>query len=110
MERTSVEETLTSVIECMRACNHCFSKSLQEEDLHMFTECMRLTRECSDICTLALNALETDSAFSKPIVALCAQVCDTCAVECGRHQHDHCQACAKACERCAEACRTLVAA
>lgn len=110
MDRTSVEETITTVIECMRSCNHCFSKCLQEEDLHMFTECIRLTRECADICSLALNALEIDSAFTKPIVALCAQVCDTCAVECGRHKHDHCQQCAKACVECAEACRTLVAA
>ncbi|WP_024372305.1 four-helix bundle copper-binding protein [Exiguobacterium sp. ZOR0005] len=110
MERDSIEETISAIIDCMRASNHCFSKSLQEEDVLMVKECIRLTRECADVCTLALNALETDSAFAKPIGALCAQVCDTCAVECGRHLMDHCQQCADACLRCAEACRNLAAA
>ena len=110
MDRASVEETILAVIDCMRASNHCFSKCLQEEDLLMVAECIRLTKECSEVCALALNALETDSAFTKPIAALCAQVCDTCAVECGRHLHDHCQRCSEAGLRCAEACRNLVAA
>lgn len=109
MAQSAVEETIQALLHSIQASNQCFSKSLQEEDLHRFTECIRLTRECAEVCTLALHALQTESGFTKPIAALCAQVCDTCAVECGRHTHDHCVACAEACTRTAEACRSLAA-
>ncbi len=38
-----------------------------------------------------------------------ARICDECAAECAKHDHDHCQACAAACRRCAEVCRKMAA-
>jgi hypothetical protein len=40
---------------------------------------------------------------------LCAEVCDDCAAECEKHEHDHCQACAGACRKCADECRKMAA-
>ncbi|HDR9360290.1 TPA: four-helix bundle copper-binding protein, partial [Burkholderia vietnamiensis] len=37
----------------------------------------------------------------------CAQACDACAAECGRHAHEHCRRCAQACEACAAMCRAM---
>ena len=35
----------------------------------------------------------------------CASVCDACADECERHDHDHCKLCAEMCRECARDCR-----
>ncbi|ECX3894299.1 four-helix bundle copper-binding protein, partial [Salmonella enterica] len=32
-----------------------------------------------------------------------------CAEECARHDHDHCQNCARACSQCADACLKMAA-
>jgi hypothetical protein len=36
-------------------------------------------------------------------------VCDACAVECERHEHEHCNLCAQMCRECAEDCRNAAA-
>jgi hypothetical protein len=36
----------------------------------------------------------------------CIEICQRCADECGKHDHDHCQQCAEACRACVEACRS----
>ncbi|WP_460687851.1 four-helix bundle copper-binding protein [Niabella aquatica] len=33
-----------------------------------------------------------------------------CAVECSKHSHEHCQACAKICEACADECKQAMVA
>jgi hypothetical protein len=50
------------------------------------------------------------SDFSGRICALCAEVCQACADECGRHDVDHCQQCAEACRLCAAECRKMATA
>jgi hypothetical protein len=36
---------------------------------------------------------------------LCARVCEFCAAECERHDHEHCRLCAQMCRECAADCR-----
>jgi hypothetical protein len=45
----------------------------------------------------------------KQYMQLCADVCEACAAECGKHadHHAHCKACAEACSRCAAECREM---
>ncbi|MCU7550271.1 four-helix bundle copper-binding protein [Chitinophagaceae bacterium LB-8] len=35
-------------------------------------------------------------------------MCEACAVECAKHENDHCQECSKVCRQCAEECRRMV--
>jgi hypothetical protein len=65
--------------------------------------------ECIAICRLTADAIARHSPFAKQYAALCAEVCDWCAKECGEHEMDHCQRCAAACRRCADACRAMLA-
>jgi hypothetical protein len=39
------------------------------------------------------------------MLELCARVCDECAIECERHDHEHCKLCAQMCRECAADCR-----
>ncbi|WP_157699065.1 four-helix bundle copper-binding protein [Bernardetia litoralis] len=36
-------------------------------------------------------------------------MCEWCASQCGKHNHDHCKACAESCHKCAEECRKMAA-
>ncbi|WP_419150467.1 four-helix bundle copper-binding protein [Paraburkholderia kururiensis] len=36
-----------------------------------------------------------------------AGLCDACAAQCEKHEHEHCRQCAQACRNCAEACRAM---
>jgi len=93
----------------MEACNNCYSACLEEEHIDMMRECIRLDRECADICAFAVKAMQSNSPFVKEICQLCALICQACGDECAKHDHDHCQRCAEACYACAEACRQMAA-
>ncbi|TVP88673.1 MAG: four-helix bundle copper-binding protein [Alkalicoccus sp.] len=101
------KEELTKILhECMEACNHCYDACLQEEDVNMMANCIRLDRECADICGFTEQALQRDTPFLEELLQVCETVCKACADECRQHSHDHCRHCAEMCDRCAEACRS----
>lgn len=99
------QDLLKTLYSCIEACNHCYDACLKEDDVTMMAECIRLDRECADICALLVQAVTRNSPFVDEIKALCATVCEACGRECEKHQHEHCQRCADACFACAEACR-----
>ncbi|PBB04811.1 MULTISPECIES: four-helix bundle copper-binding protein [Bacillaceae] len=101
------QETLNVLHECMEACNHCFDACLKEDDVKMMAGCIRLDRECADICGYLEAAITRGSAYVSELASVCAKICDDCAEECAKHDHDHCQECAEACRKCADACRKI---
>jgi len=92
---------------CADACDHCASACLQEPDVKMMARCIALDMDCAAICRLAAGFMARGSDSAKALCAICADICDRCGEECGKHQHDHCQQCAEACRRCAEECRRM---
>ena len=97
-------------LDAMNACNVCYVSSLKEYDLAALRDCIKLTRECADICSFAAEAMTRLSPYASEICALCVKMCEECAEECGKHIHDHCQECAEVCRRCAEVCREMCCA
>jgi len=96
---------LTSVLaNCQAMCNYCFDACLHEEDVKMMSKCIKLDKECAEMCNVTLSMLASNSLFSKEIIKLCAKICTECAKECGKHNNEHCKKCAEACQQCAEAC------
>ncbi|WP_301626353.1 four-helix bundle copper-binding protein [Paenibacillus apis] len=110
MIQEKYRECIEACLACMNACNYCYVSSLKEYELAMLRECIRLDRECADICAFTAEALSRNTLFALEISALCAKACDACAEECEKHSHDHCHQCAEACRRCAEACRQMIGA
>ncbi len=41
----------------MTACIHCYDACLKEEHVNMMVECIRLDRECADICSFLAQAM-----------------------------------------------------
>lgn len=94
---------------CSVACNHCAAACLKEPELPAMAACIALDMDCAQMCTFTAGALARGSSQSQAICKLCAEFCQACGGECGKHDHAHCQACATACHQCAEECRKLAA-
>lgn len=109
MSQQKYQTLITVLHECMEACNHCYDSCLKEENVKMMENCIRLDRECADICGYLEQALSRNSSFASEIASLCAQICETCGNECKQHNYEHCQKCADSCLKCAEECRKFVA-
>ncbi|EZH64198.1 four-helix bundle copper-binding protein [Geomicrobium sediminis] len=108
----SYQDCIQACLECMEQCNRCFDDCLKEDNVNMMAKCIRLNRECADICAFAVQAMQTNSQFTNQICELCAEICEACAEECEKHSNhaQHCQDCAQACYRCAKLCREMAAA
>ncbi len=94
--------------DCADACDHCAAACLQEDDVKMMARCIALDMDCAQMCRLAAACMARGSEMAHALCRVCAEICDACGNECGRHQMPHCQRCAAACHRCAEECRSMV--
>ena len=99
------QDIVRSLNECILACEMCGSACLKEEDINPMAKCIRLTRECADICRLGVRLLSNESELSEIYIGLCADICSKCAEECEKHDHDHCKNCAEACRKCHQICK-----
>jgi len=104
METRNNHGLIQALLDCALACEHCASSCLKEEDINMMIDCIKLDRDCADICTQAARLLQRDSVIAHQYLLLCEEICRLCAAECGKHDHEHCRQCAIACEECADAC------
>lgn len=104
-------DCIEACVACLVACEVCSDACLGESDVKMMVGCIRLDRDCADVCTAAIRAMSRGGPLVKTICRVCADACDACAAECEKHARmaDHCRLCAEACRRCAEACRRVAA-
>ena len=103
---TQNQSLLAALYACISACEHCATACLSEADVQMMAGCIRLDRDCADICALTARLVARGSEHAAHLLKECAEICGLCADECGKHAHmAHCKECADACRRCAEACR-----
>ncbi|MGP4075514.1 four-helix bundle copper-binding protein [Halobacillus sp. K22] len=107
MSHEQYQSVIESLHECMEACNHCYDACLKEDNVAHMVDCIRLDRECADMCGFLEQALVRNTPFAKELASVCAQMCEACGNECKKHEHDHCQKCAEACFKCADACKSI---
>jgi len=101
---------IDACLQCAAICNHCASSCTQEEDIKMMAGCIQLDMECAAICYASAQLMSLSSSRAKEVCRICADICEACGKECGKHTHSkHCQECAEACHRCAEECRKMAA-
>lgn len=109
--KPAVKELRDALTECVHRCNHCFTSCLEEEDVKMMADCIRLDKDCIEACTLAMKFLYRKSRFKREVLMLCKNVCIVCSEECAKFQDmDHCQRCAEACKAVAEKIDAFLAA
>jgi len=103
------EEMIHTLGNCINHCTYCADACLDEDNLEKMVDCIRLDRTCAEACAALAQILAIRHSDVKGLVEYCQKICEACAEECAKHQHDHCQACAEACRKCAEACKNFLA-
>ncbi|WP_335869033.1 four-helix bundle copper-binding protein [Bacillus sp. 2205SS5-2] len=109
MSHERYQSAIQTLHDCMVACNHCYDACLDESDVNLMADCIRLDRECADICNYLEQALVRGTPIVSELATACAAICEACGNECKKHNHQHCQDCANACFRCADECKKLAA-
>jgi hypothetical protein len=104
MENHDHTALIQNLLDCALACENCASACLEENDVNAMAACIKLDRDCADICFQAARLLKRRSAIAHQFLLICEEVCRLCGEECNKHQHEHCKKCAEACFICAEAC------
>ena len=110
MPTSAHQACIDACIRCAQACENCHDACLQEKDVAKMAECIRLDKDCSEICWTAAAFMSRGSRFMQDLCRVCAEICEACGAECRKHKMDHCQQCADACDRCAEECRRMAGA
>lgn len=102
------QSLITALLNCATECHHCATACLDEQDVKMLSNCIKLDIDCAAICSLTAGFMARGSAHANHILAECAEICNACAEECEKHLHmQHCKDCAEACRKCAEACTQM---
>ncbi|MBA3986064.1 MAG: four-helix bundle copper-binding protein [Flavobacteriales bacterium] len=101
-------DLITILHNCVAHCESCAGSCLQEDNLEMMRTCIKTDIVCASICKATATILATDFKDVNELIAHCAKVCNQCAQECEKHDHEHCKACAVACRKCAEACNAYL--
>lgn len=101
---------IEACVRCAEECDHCADACLSESDVASMAECIRLDRDCAEVCWLAAAYMSRGSQFANSLCLLCAEICEICASECEKHEAEHCQRCAEACRKCAEECNRMAGA
>ncbi len=104
---SSQKELKEQLIYCALTCEECETACLNEDNITLMARCIELDRDCADICLLAARLIQREAEINKDFLLVCEKMCQMCAEECRKHNHEHCQHCAEVCEACAEACRDL---
>lgn len=96
---------------CAKMCASC-ADACMAEAMDM-TQCIRMCLDCSDVCEatgrLAVRRTGNDQPMLRELLELCARMCEACAAECEKHDHEHCTLCAQICRECAADCRNAAA-
>lgn len=109
-QSTQYQSVIEALNACAAACDHCFDACLQEEDIKMMVRCIRLDRDCAEICKLTASALARNAEAARILLQACADICQECGAECAKHgdHMEHCRECAEACKACEAACRAAI--
>lgn len=105
------QELINKLYDCAAACNYCADACLDEDNVKMMVQCIRLDKVCAATCVATAKALAITISNSgiEGLIEYCKEICRKCGDECSKHEAQHCQECAKACKECVEACEKILA-
>lgn len=101
-------ELMNSLANCIVACESCYSACFEEPNIKNLTRCIKMNRDCIEMCMLVMGFVARNSSEAASVVRTCAELCSDCADECEKHDHVHCKECADACRECEERCLTYM--
>ena len=103
----TIERCIEECLRCVRTCSACVEEGLTHDPAKM-AECIRLCHECVPVCGTCVTLLTGNSRFEYQLCAVCADICEACAAECGKYPDmETMRNCSEACRRCAKTCREV---
>ncbi|HKL37020.1 MAG TPA: four-helix bundle copper-binding protein [Salegentibacter sp.] len=103
------EKLIAALGNCINHCNYCADACLDEDNVKMMKDCIRTDRVCAEVCAALNQVLAIKYNDVEGLVEYCKKVCQSCADECSKHDHQHCKDCAEACKECVSACEAYLA-
>jgi uncharacterized protein YuzB (UPF0349 family) len=76
------QAVLDALSRCIAACELCATACLQEDDVQMMVPCIRLDRDCADICRLTAAFIARGSDHARHVFKECLGICRKCAEAC----------------------------
>jgi hypothetical protein len=92
---------------CAVECEHCAEACMGQPEM---MKCSRMCLDTSESCRMLATFMVRGSYFIAPLASACAEICETCAQECEKHDMDHCKKCARSCREAAEVYRKIAKA
>lgn len=92
---------LHDAVQAANVTEWCADECIAEGSPHM-AECIRLCRDVADLASLNVKFISRGSLFGPEVAETFAIAAEECARECARHQHSHCQECARVLQRAAD--------
>ena len=101
-------DLINELTECQAVCNYCFNACLEESDVQMMVRCIKLDKDCSEICGPAISLAASESEFTNDILELLHHGLRSMCPGVRKTFYDHCKECAQACRKCAAACKSYM--
>jgi hypothetical protein len=109
MESQKFQEVLQDLLDCSVSCERCVIDCISGSYPQKMETCIRLARDCKDVCGLQAKYLSRNSPIARHLMIVCEDLCRLCAEECSKHpQLKECSDCYKACIKCAETCKKQI--
>ncbi|MBN1207987.1 MAG: four-helix bundle copper-binding protein [Myxococcaceae bacterium] len=105
---SEMKACISDCMACSAVCLQSVTYCLQKGGKHAALDHIRLLEDCVQICKTSADFMLRGSPLHVRTCAICAEVCDKCAVSCESMADDAVmKACAEACRRCEESCRKM---
>jgi hypothetical protein len=106
MQSQNYQEIIQDLLDCALTSEQCVVSCLSDSYPQKMDRCIKLARDCKDVCGLLAKFLSRNSALAPQMVVVCEELCRLCAFECQKNaQLKHCKDCADSCNRCAQSLR-----
>ncbi|MEO1209755.1 MAG: four-helix bundle copper-binding protein [Cyanobacteria bacterium J06638_20] len=99
------QSSFDQAMACVVECEHCAEACIGNPDM---VRCARMCLDTGESCRTLATFMVRGSYFIAPFAKACAEICDTCAQECEKHDMEHCQKCAQSCREAAGMYRQIV--
>jgi hypothetical protein len=103
---TAARHSMLCSLFCISCADACVAEAMDMQS------CIRTCLDCADVCAatarLAVRRSSQNIAMLRAQIEACIKACEICAVECERHDHEHCKLCATMCRECASDCQNAL--
>ena len=90
---------LSAALQCLQDCERCLESC---DDPSKYADCLKICRECADICQLFVYLLLQKVPLANKALRILAETCRRCMLLCSQYAEEVFQHCAQSSQHCAE--------